>query len=503
MFKNIAVILFFCVCLLPHSVLGNERIETAALFFNNDKSPEYQSDVDRNVLELARNDFSKELSLSIARSLNERSYLYRPEAAKRSILLNQLFSTSYFSADAKVNGSLINFDADYFEQDSTAILNFLKLSFKNKNSLKILFLYGHGVGSLGFKDIPTSLIKEQIMAWSNESGMQLDLLVLDSCFLGNVDFLYEMKELSRFTLSSPESEFSSGQPFDTLESLLEVDQKFVHLDREGRIKKIAEELLFKFLSSYSTVHKGKNKKNVISSSAVFNLIDNKKLNGLIPSLKRIRSTIDQFTLAEVDLFNKKIKKYQMENPELVDLGGMLLVLEEMGSSALKEEVKKLKKLLDLNSTDFRSVSPHVSLKSPKPNAILKVGINNWSRSDSLKLENVLEGKSWKKEDDFYLVKVEKIFKAYPFLPHIFEFNAQWIDGSTGQKIGEEFKIVRSSDLKVHFNNVTSPVAVFGFTESTKTYQKSYSGLSISNPLLSMPGIDYLDLSFQQATNWLR
>jgi len=503
MFKNIAVSIYFFFCILPMSVFGGERIETAALFFNNDSSVAYQTDVDRNVLELARNDFSKELSLSIARSLNDRSYIYRPEAAKRSFLLNQLFHEAYFSNDAKVNGSLIHYSADYFEQDPKAIYKFLKLSFKNHQSLKILFLYGHGLGALGFKNITTSFIREQILAWSNETGMKLDLLVLDSCFLGNIDFLYEMKDISRFTLSSPESEFSTGQPFESLESLLEVDDKFAQLDREGRIKKIAEELLFKFLSNYSTVNKGKDKKNVVTSSALFSLIDNKNLNSLIPSLKKIRQGIEQLSVQEIDSFNKKMRKYQMENPDLVDLGGMLLVLEEMGNPKLKDEVKHLKKILDLNSADFKSVSPHVSLKSPKPNALLKVGINNWSREGYDILESVLVGKSWQKQDNYFVVKVEKLFKAYPFHPHVTEFNAQWIDGATGNDIGEEFKIVRRSDLKVHFNKSTSPVLVFGFTESHKTYQKSYSGLSISHPTRPMPGFDYLELSFQQATNWLK
>lgn len=502
MLKNIAVLTFFIFCLFPLVILGSEKIETAALFFNNDRSPEYQDDVDRNVLELARNDFSKELSISLARSLNDRSYIYRPEAANRSIILNQLFHEQYFSENSKVFGSLLNFSADYFVDDSRAILKFLKLSFKNPHSIKILFLYGHGEGALGFKDIPTALIKDQISAWMNETGLKLDLVVLDSCFLGNFDFLYQMHELSRFTLASPESEFSAGQPFDVIESLLDVERQYAQYEKELRVKKVAEELLMKFLTSYSAVYKGKDHKRVVSSSALFSLIDNNNLKQLISPLKNLRLGLDQFSSSELENLNRKLKKYQMENPDLIDLGGMLLALEDIGHPKTLAEVKKLKNLLDLNSSDFRSVSPQVNLRSPMANAILKIGINNWSAADLEKLDPVAS-KHWQKKANYFLVKVNKVFKAYPFLPHVLEFNAQWIDEASGQKIGNEIKIVRSSDLKIHSNKSTSPVLVFGFTESAKTYQKSYSGLAISHPLRSMPGFDYLELDFQQATNWLR
>lgn len=503
MFKIFLAVFLFFLTLIPSVVSANEKIETATMFFNNDSSEAYHLDVDRNVLELARNDFSKEISLSIGRSLNYFSYIYRPEAASRFVSLNSLFYQDYFSADAKIKGSLQKFQSQFFESDSKALLKFLKLSFKNPQSIKILFLYGHGVGALGFKDITTSQIKEQILTWSEETGMKLDLLVLDSCFLGNIDFLYEMRNVSRFTLASPEAEFSSGQPFDMIDSFLEVDNKHSSLNREERVRKIAEEILNKFLASYSTVFKGRERRNVDSSSAIFSLIDNKNLSKVVLSLKKIRVFLDQFSQKERELFNKKIVKFQMENPDLIDFGGMLVVLSEMGLVDLSNEIIKTKKLFDLSSSDFTSVSPHVTLKSPAENAILKIGVNDWSAQEIGTLEAALVGKRYQRFETYFLVSVDKSFRIYPFLPHILEFNAQWVEAKSHKALGAEIKVVRTSDLKIHRNKSSGPVLLFGFTESKRAYQKIYSGLGISHPFRPMPGFDYFDLEFQQTTNWLK
>ncbi len=382
----------------------------------------------------------------------------------------------------------------------------LKEGFKKANSLKILFLYGHGEGATGFKDREFNLIKNEIKQFiKDRNGQKIDLIIYDSCFLGNVEFLYEMRELSKFSMASSESEFSQGQPFEVLDSLAIMANE--GNEKETSIKKIASQLLVKFLSSYSTIEQGKNSKSVNSSSAVFSLYDNSKLDFVLSDLKKIKEELNKLNSETRNLLNRKWQKFSMDDERLIDLGGFLRVLEqEKINDRITDLARTLLDKLNITEADFKTVSPLIQMRSPFPNeAIAIVSVNNKNKTD---LERILPSfknqiNSTYLKDGEVALKVNKLLRIAPFYPHIRSIEIRFIDPKTGKNLGESKQIHRTKDLKIHENKSSSPIQFFGFTESQKTIEKRYSGINISNPFKPMPNFDYLNLEFQSKTQWLK
>lgn len=485
-----------------------EALEVTTVFFNNDNSVEFHQDIDQNILELSRNDITKELSITLFRELPEYDYLYRPEGKGAGVIANHLFSTPYLKPDFKVPGTFSKMGVGALER-SGALEKILRSGFKNPHSLKVLFLYGHGVGATGFKDKDISLIKNEILQFiQNNDGQKIDLIVYDSCFLGNLEFLYEMRELSTYSMASSESEFSQGQPFEVLDSLLVSIQN--SSTKQMAIKKVAADLLIKFLSSYSTIEKGKNANMVDTSSAVFALFDNSKFESLIADLKKLRKELSKLSLEKQNHLNKKWQKYAMDDQKLIDLGGFLKVLCLEDQNKENKEIavlaKNLLNTLNITESDFKSVSPAIQMRSPKPNeALALISVNNKSGEALNKLLPTLKNiqtTPFTREGEV-AVKVNKVLRIAPFLPHIQSVEIRFIDPKTGKTLGLEKSIKRTKDLKIHENKMTSPIQFFGFTESQKTIEKRYSGLNISHPFKPMPNFDYMNLEFQSKTQWLK
>lgn len=482
-----------------------EALEVTAIFFNNDRSTEYHHDIDQNILELSRNEIEKELSITLFRELPEYDYLYRPEGKGNGVIANMLFSSPYLKPDFRVPGTFSKMGIGSLER-AGVLEKILKSGFKDKNSLKVLFLYGHGVGATGFKDKDLSLIKNEILQYIlNNGGQKIDLIVYDSCFLGNLEFLYEMRNLSNYSMGSSESEFSQGQPFEVLDSLLPIVHQSAN--RQIATKRIAADLLIKFLSSYSSIEKGKNAQMVETSSAVFALFDNSKFEILMSDLKKLRYELGKLSPERQHDLNKKWQKYSMDDQKLLDLGGFLKVLSlDDQNKEIVSLAKNLLRALNITASDFKSVSPAIQMRSPKPNAALAVISVNNKDTEALKrllptLKNI-QTSSFTREGEV-AVKVNKVLRIAPFLPHIQSVEVRFIDPQTGKMLGEGKSIKRSKDLKIHENELTSPIQFFGFTESQKTIEKRYSGLNISHPFKPMPNFDYMNLEFQSKTQWLK
>lgn len=482
-----------------------EALEVTAIFFNNDQSIEYHKDIDQNIIELSRNNIEKELSIALFRELPSYDYLYRPEGRGNGVTANALFSTPYFNADFKVPGTFQKLSVGSLERGGV-LEKLLKNGFKNSQSLKVLFLYGHGVGATGFKDKDLSLIKNEIFQYiQNNNGQKIDLIVYDSCFLGNLEFLYEMRNLSKFSMGSSESEFSQGQPFEVLDSILPIVLE--NSNKEIATKKVATELLVKFLSSYSTLEKGKNANEVETSSAVFSLFDNSKFEILMTELKKLRSELNKLAPEKQNLLNKRWQKYAMDDQKLLDLGGFLKVLvTENLNNEISLVSKNLLSKLNITESDFKAVSPMIQMRSPLPGeALAIVSVNNKNKEALASLLPNLKNQTespYTKSGEVAL-KVNKLLRVAPFLPHIQSVEIRFIDPKTGKNVGEIRSVKRTKDLKIHENKISSPIQFFGFTESQKTIEKRYSGLNISHPFKPMPNFDYMNLEFQAKTQWLK
>lgn len=482
-----------------------EALEVTTVFFNNDRSADYHLDVDQNILEIARNDISKEMSIALYRELPEYDYLYRPEGRGNGVLINDLFSTGYFDKSLKVPGTFSKMAIGSLEKNG-GLTKVLKSGFKNPSSVKILFLYGHGVGATGFKDKDLGLIKSEIANYLiSNNGEKIDLIVYDSCFLGNLEFLYEMRELSHYSMASSESEFSQGQPFEVIDSLLPLVQEAS--SKDIKVKKIAAELMIKFLSSYSTLEKGKHAKLVETSSAVFSMFDNKKFESLMNDLKKLRLELSKLSAEKQNMLSKKWQKYSMDDQRLLDLGGFLkVIVMENANAETALLAKNLLAKLNINESDFKTVSPTLQWRSPKPNEALAILSVNQKNAEALqlllpKLKNQVAS-SFVKPGEIAL-KVNKVLRLAPFLPHISSVEVRFIDPITGLDLAQTKSYKRTRDLKIHENKISSPIQFFGFTESQKTIEKRYSGLNISHPFKPMPNFDYMNLEFQSKTQWLK
>lgn len=506
-YKKIIKYLFIIVglFLIASRVHALEALEVTTIFFNNDRSLVFHQDVDQNILELSRNNIENDLSIAVFRELSSYDYFYRPQGKGNGISANSLFSVPYFEAQFKVPGTFQRMSIGSLEKIGF-IEKILKNNFKNSESLKILFLYGHGVGPTGFKDKDLNLLKNEILNFiRNNNGQKIDLIVYDSCFLGNIEFLYEMRDLSKFSMASSESEFSQGQPFEVIDSLLSI--VLSEPKRELATKKLALELLLKFLSSYSTLENGKNAKTVTSSSAVFSIFDNSKFEFLMNDLGKLRVELNHLSAEQQIRLNKKWKKYSMDDDKLLDLGGFLKILNaENISSEITALSKNILLKLNITESDFKSVSPMVQFRSPLPNSALAIlSVNNKNQEDIQRLLPSLKNQvstPFTRKGEVAL-EVKKVLKISPFLPHIQTIEVRFIDPKTGNSLGEIKSVKRDRDLKIHENKINSPIQFFGFTESQKTIEKRYSGLNISHPFRAMPNFDYMNLEFQTKIGWLK
>lgn len=497
---------FFLFAIFFHVVgaRASTTLEVVSVFFNNDRSVEFHRDVDSNVLELARNNLSHNLNITLLRELPNHEYVYQPQNSGRGVLANELFSETYFDSSFKVPGNYKKLNLGSI-QKTDELSKLLVSSFKQNNSIKILFLYGHGLGPTGFKDIDLFWLKEELATYVKKSGTKLDLVVYDSCFLGNIEFLFEMRNISHFSMASEESEFAQGQPFEILDSLQEnLKQDDVH---STKTKKMAAEILQKFLSSYSTINESKNGKHVESSSAVFALYDNKNWESLINGFKNLKKELNNLTQTSKVKLDSKFKRISMDNSNLLDVGQFLkIIISDSASPQLGQIAEGLLQKLDITTDDFQAISPMIQLRSPKSgSAILALSVNNHDRSALERLlpnlKNQINSKFLKPSE--VGIKVNQLVRLQPFLPHVKSIEVRFFDPNSGESYSQPVTYVRTKDLKIHENKISSPILLFGVTESKKTMEKRYSGLNITHPFRPMPNIDYMNLEFQKKIHWLQ
>ena len=272
-------------------VSAGVKWDVAVLFLGKNapsNSAEFQKDIDRNVMELARISNIKDINLSLYREMPQATYTYSPNGTQK-IGLNSLLAN-----DA---GSIF-IQGQFKKAERKNLQNFLKNAFKSPQSKKILIIYGHGQGSEGLSELPLVEAKKLL----NNIGMKLDILWWDSCFMGNTEFLHEVKTVADYTLASQEAEFTSGLPFETINMLPDLDNA----------KSAALFLAKSFIESYSYLLKGSQRANVSTSSATISIIDNNKCDEVIPLIRASKEIFEKLPdSVQKAILSEVKKKYAM------------------------------------------------------------------------------------------------------------------------------------------------------------------------------------------------
>lgn len=483
---------FFFILLFTSAVFAAEvKWDIAVVFLGkNDRHDEveFQKDIDRNVLELARIKDTQSLHLSLYREMPEETYTYSPNGSQ-TIKLNSLLG-------ATETGN-ITIKGDYKSVTRHQLPAFLRKAFTNKKAKKMLIIYGHGTGPEGLEEMPTAEMKELLTSLK----IQTDILWIDSCFMANTEFLHAMKPFSKFTIASEEAEFSSGLPFETINALAQISEP----------RTAALFLAKSFIESYSYLLKGSQRRHVSISAATISIIDNSKWNTLLPLLKTAADTLKKLSAEEQKkLFSLLKKKYSMDEKSLVDLGQVIIELRKLNKTAATDkELTKLIRELNIGSVKKLRTNPRIKVEPPVPGALLVYGFNGWKNGDEREFSgSVFEGLL--SQEQFVAGPAASLWPAYtvlnqemlviPFAPGIESFQYYWAHPQTKRPLSNEQSFTRVQDV-VESTSVDHFLVYSAYTQSIGASAEKYTGLNITLPG-SAPSIDYFEREFNKVTGWL-
>jgi hypothetical protein len=367
--------------------------------------------------------------------------------------------------------------------------------YKNSNSKKALIIYSHGKGPQGLQNISTTELNDNILSHTPH----LDILWFDACFMANIEFLYQIKDKSFYTIASEDAEFSSGMPFQTLDQLTKASTP----------EEAAIMLGKNFIESYSYLKTGSQRNYVSQSSSTISIFENSKWEMLTNNLQIISQKIKSFGL---DLKILK-KSYSMENSELVDLGHLLVNFRASNKDPLLDKLlTSTIRLLNIQSIRQLKSNPRIKIPNPEKNSLMVFGFENWTRGSQadfsinqvykqiLSYNDFISGpnqKTWpyKKEN-------AKNIMITPFAPGINTFNYYFLDHSATKLLTESKSIYRTSDyVVVERDNKNSPLVFSAYTQEIGKKAERYTGVSITFPGTT-PSLDYFQLEFNQHVQWL-
>lgn len=364
----------------------------------------------------------------------------------------------------------------------------------------MLIIYGHGTGPEGLEEMPTAEMKELLTSVQ----VRPDILWIDSCFMANMEFLHEMKSFSKFTIASEEAEFSSGLPFETINSLTQISEP----------RTAALFLAKSFIESYSYVLKGSQRRHVSTSAATISIIDNSKWNGLLPLLQLAAKTIKKLSPGEQQkLFSLLKKKYSMDEKSLVDLGQVIIELRKLNKiAATDKELTKLIRELNIDSVKKLRTNPRIKIEPPVPGAMLVYGFNGWKNGDEREFAgSVFEGLL--PHEQFVPGPAASLWPAFivqnqdmlviPFAPGIESFQYYWAHPQSKRPLGKEQSFTRVQDVVESTSSISADhfLVYSAYTQSIGASAEKYTGLNITLPG-SAPSIDYFEREFNKVTGWL-
>ncbi len=482
-------ILFFQTATL---VAAETSWEVATVFLGEGESQLFQQDIDKNIIELTQASPGSNLKLGIYREMNGLSTTYVPtDPSNTQATLSDLMYRKDLKK-YKIPGLLKS-------ERGRNLQNFLANFFSKSKSKRALFIYSHGSGPLGLSSLKTQELKSLLAAQTPS----LDLLWLDACFMANIEFLFELRNNSKFTIASEESEFSSGLPFDSINLL----PKF----SSGKEASIF--LARNFIESYSYIKSGTQRSYVNISSATISVIDNSKLMPLVNLLKVASPLFESLSEIQKDKILKTLSRNaSMDDHSLVDLGSLMIELRKLiNDETADRDLTSIIRMLNIDSIKSLKTNPRIHLHSPESQSILVFGFNDWSygkevdfgKNENLKLllsnDGFINGPINTQWPFKKLYSSELVIS--PFAPGINTFNYYFISAE-GKRLSNALSFARTHDyVESNGDNSTSPLIYTAYTQQLGIKAERYTGINIAIPRTA-PSLDYFELEFNRLAHWL-
>jgi len=446
------------------------RWEVAVAFLGAAEDAEFQSDINRNVMELARLAPTQDFRLSLYRELSNRAVAFTPELTGPLHPLAKLLDG--YHGKEEIQGRL---------RETRDLSAFLSRAFVREDSKRLLVIYGHGLGYDGFKELPLLPLRKEL------EKLRLDVLWLDACFMATLEVAAELRGTAKFLVASQESEFSSGAPF-------ELFQQSLSETPEVTAKKMAE----RFLESYSFLRQGSQTGAVYRSSATISVIDLEKLEPLYAFIRDFNDELKQD-------FDNLPKKFRMEQTDLIDFGSLLQSYPE------SETALSLSRALELGEAKSRKTNPRLKVEAPESGSLLVFGFENWKRgnrrdSDVLeKLPPHLHAEQFvygPNRRQWPARPVNVRLYLTPFTVGLNRFDYYFADPATGRPLTEKSFIERKRDYVVReARELSNPLRFSGYTQGVGAAAEIYTGLAVLAPGTGVANVDYTELRFFQLTGW--
>lgn len=482
--------------------------EVGVIFLGANENSEFQADIDQNILELARTEPDTHLKITVLRDFPTHAMIYSQEQNATS--LNQ---TSWKPLFFKIPAKDIMIPGQILKQkrlkensllDSNLLNQFLHKSFSSLEANRLLIIYGHGLGPEGLKAISIKDLRQNLMSLLPKRNTKtlLDTLWLDSCFMGNIEAAYSLKDLTSFYISSEESEFSTGMPYDFLELLKNLDSP----------KMASMILAHRFVESYSYTSLGQQRLNRHQSPATISVLETQKLDNLITKLSDLNKNLK--IDSNLEIIKEIPNTIAMEKTNLIDLGSLLNFLNQKikkKDPAFYQTLHALRSTLEIQKPRLIKTNPRIKLVSPSPQADLVFGYNGWQTGDELDTNSQnLFPKELTEDLKFVLGpnnrnwpsrKINKRLFIVPFSVNMDEFNYYFYDPVKKQALSKSQTIVRTQDFYYFASeNEDNPVVFRAYTQSIGNASEKYTGLTIQNPNIA-PTMDYLETDFFKETSW--
>lgn len=537
--KTLRVLCLGCALfLLPASVWAVEW-EVAIVFLGADESPDYQRDIDDDILELAKvlpipeEGAKEQVRLSLYRDLPDKTITYHVEPSSQSVSDWDALFWEVPAAGVQVPGNILVRQKNETEgalfQHGQFLSEFLANIFQDKSARRMLVLWGHGLGFQGMKglDLPgiRSLLEASLpprreppiaadIGTADRSEINapskkpLDILWFDSCFMATVEVAFEMQELADFMLASEEAEFSTGAPLE----------KLYRLNETGiPTESLAIDLAKDFIHSYSFLKGGTQTEAVETSPATISVVDLEKIPALVAKIAKLKTTQKNLRGNLRRELNRTAHERAMEMEGLADIVALMQDLRDLEGIAdsTKDSADAIVRQLEgyTRAHRQREALP-VTVRAPKgfPEALLVYGYNEWMYGyegdwdtleklpPELRPDGFIEGKHGLK---WPFKRVRGFTDIYPFSPGLNRFYFYYVDERSGNVISEvqaKYRWVEKEVVEFTASEIGNPLRFSAYTQSVGERSERYFGLAIFDPSGRLqPGVR--STKFHAETKW--
>ena len=292
------------------------------------------------------------------------------------------------------------------------------------------------------------------------------------------------------------------------------------LPKTNEAKRAAIHLARSFIDSYSYLKEGDQRDAVSSSSATISVIDNSQLEAFVNEFKMVPLILSKLKKDDRDtLKNQLLKKANMDNPSLVDLGQFLISLRSLVKDQISDaKLTKLIRLLNIGSIKQLKTNSRVKIANVSDDAKLVFGFNKWDNGfkdeylDNQLFPEILRTNQFipgpKNEQWPVFTFRGETTTLSPFAPGINSFHYYFVDGKNFKKLTNAKTIRRKSDvvelLPQDLERTASGqiLAYSAYTQGVEVKAERYTGLNITI-FDDVPSIDYYELQFNQIVKWLK